>query len=447
MVSQTLYGSDIKSDVIIGTETWLVSPEEDEKNGHKNSELLLGDYDIFRRDRPTRGGGVLIAVKKDLCCEEISSSKDTESIFCKINIKNSRPLIIGSVYRAPDLDFELSNKLSAEIHNIYNRFQNSIFWLGGDFNLPDINWENQDIPGNRYPQSINEIFLEMSQNLGLQQIVDFPTRGTSLLDLFFTNKPDLVSNCELLAGLGDHEAVSIKNSLFIKKKKPTKRKILLWNRADVNKIKEETHAFRNTFLKTFSTSSNVNEMWEYIKKEIFNIIDKHVPFKMTSSKTHQPWINTETKKLIRKKNRWLHKAKTSNSDKVWKIYRKIKSVTQRTCRQTHEEYLKTLFKNDRSNKKLWSYIKSRKQQNIGIPEIKDQNNIPTSDPVKKANLIRQQFDSVFSNPEPPIQANFKEEDKLPTINPIIVNSLGIKKLLSNLNPNKAIGPDNIPGHF
>ena len=27
------------------------------------------------------------------------------------------------------------------------------------------------------------------------------------------------------------------------------------------------------------------------------------------------------------------------------------------------------------------------------------------------------------------------------------NSLGIKKLLSNLNPNKAIGPDNIPGHF
>ena len=127
---------------------------------------------------------------------------------------------------------------------------------------------------------------------------------------------------------------------------------------------------------------------------------------MSSSKTHQPWINTETKKLIRKKNRWLHKAKTSNSDKVWKIYRKIKSVTQRTCRQTHENYLKTLFENDRSNKKLWSYIKNRKQQNVGIPEIKDQNKTPTSDPVKKANLIRQQFDSVFSNPEPPYSGHF-----------------------------------------
>ena len=129
-----------------------------------------------------------------------------------------------------------------------------------------------------------------------------------------------------------------------------------------------------------------------------------------------------------------------------KIYRKIKSVTQRTCRQTHANYLKTLFTNDKSNKKLWSYIKNRKQQNVGIPEIRSENNIPTSGPVKKANLIRQQFDSVFSNPEPPIQAFFKEEDRLPKIPPIIINSLGIKKLLSNLNPNKAVGPDNIPGH-
>ena len=56
-----------KSDIIVGTETWL-------KEDIKNSELLLDDYDIFRRDRPgkckandkegrdSRGGGVLIAL-------------------------------------------------------------------------------------------------------------------------------------------------------------------------------------------------------------------------------------------------------------------------------------------------------------------------------------------------------------------------------------------------
>ena len=40
-----------------------------------------------------------------------------------------------------------------------------------------------------------------------------------------------------------------------------------------------------------------------------------------------------------------------------------------------------------------------------------------------------------------------EEDRLPKIPPITISSVGIKKLLSNLNPNKAIGPDKIPGHF
>ena len=188
-------------------------------------------------------------------------------------------------------------------------------------------------------------------------------------------------------------------------------------------------------------------MWEYIKKEITVIINKNVPLKEISTKTHQPWINTETKKLIRKKNRWLGKAKKSNLSSHWDIYKKIKSETQRTCRQTHDRYLNSIFENDKSNKKLWSYIKSRKQQNIGIPDLKDKNQIPTSDRSKKAHLIHDHLDTVFSNPSPPIQANFDSKERLPTINPIKIHPPGIQKLLSNLDPNKAIGPDNIPGKF
>ena len=107
----------------------------------------------------------------------------------------------------------------------------------------------------------------------------------------------------------------------------------------------------------------------------------------------------------------------------------------------------TFFSKDPSNKKLWSYIKSKKQESSGISDLRNKNNILTSDPVEKAHLIHSQFDSVFSNPSPKIQANFDEKDRLPTLNPIKVSSRGILKLLSNLNPNKAIGPDNVPGKF
>ena len=227
---------DTKSDIIIGTETWLIP--EGSPNGHKDSELLLDGYEISRRDRPTTGGGVLIAIKSELCREELYRSKDSETIFCKINLKGRRPLIIGSVYRPPDYDFENSKKVAAEIYKIVHENKDAVFWIGGDFNVPDINWENQDIPTHQYSLEINSLFLEMAQDLGLSQVIDTPTRGTSFLDLLFSNRPDLVKNCKLLAGLGDHEAVRVQLALQVIRKKPTKRRIQLWNRVDETKLKK-----------------------------------------------------------------------------------------------------------------------------------------------------------------------------------------------------------------
>ena len=431
------------TDVIIGTETWLTSGDQT----IKNSELLLDDYDIFRRDRPTKGGGVMIAVKKSLNCEQVSSAKDSETIFCKVQLKGKKPLILGSVYRPPAYNLDQSQKITDEIRSVMTKFKGAVFWIGGDFNLPDISWKNQDIISHQYEKSINEIFLETSQDLGLTQIVDVPTRGTSILDLLFTNHPDLIKKCYLLSGLGDHEVVRINSSLQAFRKKPTKRRIQLWNKVDVSKLKEEVLALKTAFLEKFSPSDNVSDIWNFLKAEFSKIIEKNVPTKLTSSKFHQPWINTETKRLLRKKNRWLKKAKSLDTPHAWNIYKNIKRETQRTCRQTHEKHLSNLFSDDKSNKKLWSYIKSRRNENVGISELKNKNAIPTNDPVKKANLIHEQFDSVFSNPFPKITHTFDKKDRLPNIHTIQISKPGLLKLLLNLNPNKANGPDNVPTQF
>jgi Glu-tRNA(Gln) amidotransferase subunit E-like FAD-binding protein len=138
---------------------------------------------------------------------------------------------------------------------------------------------------------------------------------------------------------------------------------------------------------------------------------------MTSSRYHQPWITTETKRLCRKKKRWFQKAKASKCKKVWKKYRKIKNLAQRTCRQTHAQYVNDIFvnleENSKPRKTLWTYIKSLRQDSIGIGDLKGNNNIPISDPIKKASLIHEQFDSVFSNPHPPsLQTLMPTKDSL-----------------------------------
>ena len=142
----------------------------------------------------------------------------------------------------------------------------------------------------------------MSQDLGLSQIVDVPTRGTTTLDLLFTNLPAFIKSCTVLSGLGDHEIVRIKSSLHPIRKKPTKRTIQLWNRVDEIDIRKDANDLCLKFLSRFSVKSDVNEMWNFIKTEFIKIMNTNVPTKETSSKSHQPWITTECKRLIRKKN-------------------------------------------------------------------------------------------------------------------------------------------------
>ena len=432
--------SDCKSDIIIGTETWLAP-------GTKNSELMLDGYDVYRRDRPSRGGGVLIAVKTNLCSEQISSSKDSETIFCKIQLKGKKPLVIGCVYRTPDNNLEQSRKIISEIYSIMNKNKKAVFWFGGDFNLPDIDWKTHEIVGHQYLKDINSHFLEMSQDLGLSQIVEFPTRGTTILDLFFTNNPDFVKTCSLLAGLGDHDVVQIQTSLQPFRKKPIKRTIQLWNRADEANMQKETHELRLIFLNRFSILDNPNTMWNFLTKEFKKIIENNVPSKTTSSKAHQPWITTETKRLIRKKNRWHKKLKNSGSAKDAKIYRKVKSEAQRVCRRAHDQYVNDMFSADSSNNKLWTYVKRLGQDLVGISDLKDETNVLTSNPAKKADLIHKQFDSVFSDDTKNIPQEFDPEERLSTMTPIKITHNGILKLLLNLDPNKAVGPDQVPGKF
>jgi hypothetical protein len=96
---------------------------------------------------------------------------------------------------------EKAAQLFQDIEKIANNNPSSIMWVAGDFNLPDIDWKTISIIGNRYRKSINEGFLETISSIGLEQLVDEPTRKDNTLDLFLTNRPTFVKNAKLFLGL------------------------------------------------------------------------------------------------------------------------------------------------------------------------------------------------------------------------------------------------------
>ena len=66
-----------------------------------------------------------------------------------------------------------------------------------------------------------------------------------------------------------------------------------------------------------------------------------------------------------------------------------------------------------------------------------------SNPQKKAETLLNQFKSVFTKSDsdelPPVKLKIKD-----TLSKIKVESKGVEKLLSDIKPNKASGPDQIP---
>ncbi|XP_030834551.1 uncharacterized protein LOC115921326 [Strongylocentrotus purpuratus] len=270
-------------DIILGTETWLNS------NIHI-AKLFPPSYELIRNDRSDGYGGVLIALKKEIIFERLPSTPDAnvEAIFIKISLPKKNFLIVGALYRPPSSTPKYMEDLCQSVESLHSHDRNAVIWLGGDLNLPDIDWETQSSSGNQYPMSIKQRFLEMLQNCDLQQMVSFPIRLTNCLDLFLSNRPTLLSKCAALPGISDHDIVLIESSVVSSRNRSVKRKILLWKHANMKDFREDCLAFQQAFTEQFDRSSPVQVMWDNITTTVSHMIEKHVPSKMTSTWFNEP---------------------------------------------------------------------------------------------------------------------------------------------------------------
>ena len=174
-------------DIIIGTETWL-KPEI------HSSELFPPTYNVFRKDRKDGYGGVLVATKTTLIANEIKVESLAESVTVSIKTtKPTEPLIVCALYRTNSINtIDQMNNILQVMSSIQT---NGVVWIGGDLNLPDIDWHRLEVTRNQYPREINQAFLDKLNDMGLQQVNERPTRGSNILDIFLTNRPNLVSRC------------------------------------------------------------------------------------------------------------------------------------------------------------------------------------------------------------------------------------------------------------
>ena len=175
--------------------------------------------------------------------------------------------------------------------HIGSTYKNSTIWIRGDFNLPDIDWKTNSIVSHNYPIPINKSILDMIQDLGAEQMVDFPTRKDSILDIFVTNRPSLVNKCTPIPGLSDHDIVLIDANIVHSRQKPARRLIYLWNKANLIEMEQDIAAFSRSFTTENSETTPINTLWATFKKKCMEVLQRHVPSKYTSTRYSQSWCN------------------------------------------------------------------------------------------------------------------------------------------------------------
>ena len=148
------------------------------------------------------------------------------------------------------------------------------------------------------------------------------------------------------------------------------------------------------------------------------------------------------------KQRLFNRAKQSKRKQHWEAYRAHKNATLRALRRGRWDYINNILQlglEEGNPRPLWRYVKAQKQDSAGVAALKDQGKL-FSDSSTKAQIPNRQFKSVFTkdNEDHRNSGNCLHDQHYPSIGRLSISVEGVEKLLSQIQPSKAAGPDAIP---
>ena len=440
--------------IIAITETWL-------KPYITDAQIALPNYTSIRSDRINSDrGGTLLYIHDSLpiSCVEKFDNDTCEAVICTLESCNA---IIASIYRPPSSSSESFRDCMQFTQNYINTQTATKHYdiiIMGDFNLPSISWSTIDITNTNLENSTSaNILLNFLAANFMSQCITHPTRIDNTLDLLITNnKNSIIHTSAEDTSLSDHKLVSIKATLQNT------------NQSENTKPKFASHTFRNLHLHDAEYDKINNELsdidWDTLKSccspeefpELFyltvlQVCENHCKVKKVTN-TNQ--LSRERRTLKRKRvklkaklqsmklNKAPLKCLEALRDEIYAIEDQIKSVILDGQRLREEKALEAIKKNPSY---FFSYSKRAKRGISKVGPLYDKNKNLQSEHKVMADLLQDQYKSVFSDPN----SNLKKSPNLniqcdESINDIKFNQEDIISAINEISENSACGDEDIP---
>jgi len=431
-------------DIIVTTETKPKNP----RFHMTKTDLHVDGYNLFTNVEEEGVRGIAVHTKNDLNVMEPNtvllqdSASEVQPI--EIKLRNNDKLLLIAVYRSPNSTPENNEKINTLIRNI-NTLGYSHILIVGDFNHPEIQWSEG--AGNTQSNK-NEAFkfLEATNDAYLYQHICEATRHqlrqeSNVLDLLLTNEGDMISDLIMRPPIGksDHVVLNFKINCYANRTQ-YKNETCQYNKGDYDKMREELSLDWQEILGKL----NVEDCWEVFSGKVAESANRNVP-KVSSRKKKRKlsWRDREVNKKMNKKQKLWKKYCESRTKEDYIKYTRARNQVRWATRKAVKTYEKEKARNIKGNAKIfWKYVNSKSKVRQGIPDLEDGSSVAQSD-TEKAELLNKFFVSTFTKEDLqhipiPTERHYNEE-----ITDIDICFEEVQQRLKNLNPNKAMGPDNV----
>ena len=439
-----------KPDIVVLNETWL------KKSILDNEILPSNQYHVFRLDRSCKshppdpsdpkkfrknGGGVLIGVRVDLNViskKIVLSNCPAEMLAVQLTLENGMKCVISTCYRVGTLGMPNHDSVIRSLRSILCKKKPPKVFVVGDFNLSRVSWTAMSSPA-----SIEQAFVDSFNELGLKQLIENPTHiKDNILDILLTNHETAINNVSILdhdsVCKSDHFPIQFDIRCNVKRKTSTKRKCYNFKRANWDDLNSDLLQVNwNELFKT----RDIDQCWNVTKHILFKLVDKHIPVVTIKSAFQPPWFDSDCYTACRDKERLRVKFKETKNMvdglKFSLARRQFKKlVSRKKCENLNDSDDTALI-----SKKFWSYVKSSSNSHR-IPECVEYQGRLRNSPKDQADLFNEFFYAQFSEPSLyNIDISWENDIRFDIdFNPSLIESL-----LSDINSNKAQGPDGIHG--
>ena len=176
-----------KADILLLSETKI-------DDSFPNSQFFAEGFKMYRKDRATTGGGLLLYINENLPGKIINSYKfkeHSEIIVFEFTVSNKKWLLLGN-YRPPSQnDLSFISELNLVLNFFSPIYENFVFL--GDFNL----------------SSENPNLKNFMRSFDLESLINSPTcyksTNPSCIDVVLTNKKNhFIKSAAFETGLSDH---------------------------------------------------------------------------------------------------------------------------------------------------------------------------------------------------------------------------------------------------